>query len=186
MRLKVAAILCVMCLFTGCKNANEPLDRALALRSKILDSNGCQFHATVTADYGEKQYTFSMNCTTDKEGNLTFTVAKPDTLSGITGKITADGGAITFDDKVLAFQTMADGQVTPVMAPWLYMKTLRGGYLNGCTMGKDCYTISIDDTYEADALHLEITVRQNLPMDCEIFWKGRRVLTIAVENFTYL
>ena len=127
MRWKAVAIVCVIFLLSGCKSANAPTDRVFALRSRILDSNGCSFHTTVSADYGDKIYTFSMDCVTDKDGNLAFTVTEPTTIAGITGKITVVGGSITFDDKVLAFQSIADDQVTPVMAPWLFIKTLRSG-----------------------------------------------------------
>lgn len=186
MRVKLISILCVVFIFAGCKNTNSPLENAMALREHVVKSNGCSFLSTVTADYGDKLYTFSMECRTDKEGNMAFTVTKPITLTGIAGKIDTAGGAITFDDKVLAFQTIADGQVTPVTAPWLLIKTLRSGYLRDCTDTENGYKISIDDSYETDALRLVIYVEENLPVAGEIFWKGRRVLTLTVESFTYL
>lgn len=186
MRGRLACVLCIILLLTGCKGANSGVDRAIALRNKLAESNGCSFHAKITADYGEKIYVFSMDCTTDKEGNLTFSVTEPATISGITGKISTSGGEITFDDKVLAFQMMADGQITPVSAPWLFIKTLRSGYLKGCTDEENGYQISIDDSYAEDALHLNILVEGNTPKFGEIFWKNRRVLTVSVENFTYL
>jgi len=186
MRLKVIAIVCVILLLSGCNSANAPTERALALRNKILDSNGCSFHTAVTADYGEEIHTFSMDCEADKEGNLTFTVTEPNTIAGITGKITAVGGGITFDDKVLAFQSIADDQVTPVVAPWLFIKTLRSGYIRDCADSEDGYEVSIDDSYAEDALRLSIRVVNDLPVAGEIFWKGRRILTLLVEDFTYL
>lgn len=186
MRTRFMAIICAVVMLAGCKSTGKTVDKALALRDKLLKSNGCSFYAVINADYGEKIYTFSMDCTTDKEGNLTFTVKKPATIEGITGKISAAGGAITFDDKVLAFQTMADEQVTPVSAPWLLIKTLRGGYLKGCTGGDDSYQIFIDDSYEEDSLQLTVNVTGDKPTSAEIFWKGRRVVTVTVENFAYL
>ena len=187
MRLKAGILLCVLFLFTGCKNANGPLDKAMILRNRILESNGCSFRATVTADYGEKLYVFVMDCVSDKDGNLQFSVVSPETISGITGKTSSEGGVLTFDDKILAFPTIADDQITPVTAPWLFIKTLRSGYMNCCT--KDSgggYQLSIDDSYADDALRLLISVENDLPVSGEIFWKGSRVLTIVVEQFTYL
>jgi len=186
MRVRFISILCIVFLLTGCKNTNLTIENAIELRERISKSNGCTFRSTVTADYGEKFYTFSMDCTADKEGNMTFTVNEPATLTGITGKIDTSGGGITFDDKVLAFQTIADGQITPVTAPWLFLKTLRSGYLRDCSNTEKGYRISIDDSYEADALRLNIFVENEYPVSAEFFWKGRRVLTITVENFTYL
>ena len=186
MRAKLAVVLCVLFLLTGCKGTGEPLDKAIALRNRVTDSSGCAFHTTVTADYGEKIYEFSMDCTTDKEGNLTFTVTKPDTINSISGKISAVGGAITFDDKVLAFQTIADGRVTPVTAPWLFINTLRSGYLKGCAQTEQGIEISFDDSYAENALHVQINTNDDIPVSAEIFWQGRRVMTLDVEGFTYL
>lgn len=186
MRAMTAILICVAILLTGCAGSNTTVDKAIKLRNEIENSNGCAFHTTVTADYGEKIYIFSMDCQTDKEGNLTFTVTKPDTIAGIAGQISAAGGALTFEDQVLAFQTMADGLVTPVTAPWILMKTLKSGYLKGCAESGDGYEISADDSYADGALHLLINVKDNLPTSGEIFWNGGRVLTMTVEEFRYL
>ena len=186
MRYRVAAIICVLLLLTGCKGSGDSLDRAMALRNRVLREDGCSFTATVTADYGEQIYIFKMACKTDREGNLTFTVAEPATIAGITGKISGTGGAITFDDKVLAFQTIADGLVTPVTAPWLFMKTLRSGYLKDAAETEQGIEISIDDSYAEEALQLRIRTVGDLPASAEIFWHSRRILTITVENFSFL
>lgn len=186
MRWRALTLLCVVFLFGGCRKANGPLDNAINLRNKILESNGCSFRATVTADYGKKLYVFSMDCTADKNGKVNFSVTKPETIAGITGNISSAGGFLTFDDKVLAFPTLADGEITPVAAPWLFLKTLRSGYMRGCTAGEGSYQIEIDDTYEDDAIRMNIHIENDLPISGEIFWEGRRVITIAVENFTLL
>ena len=186
MRFRLVAILCVLLLLTGCKGNDDSLDRAVALRSRILREDGCEFAATVTADYGQQIYEFKMDCNTDREGSLIFTVVEPTTIAGITGKITGSGGAITFDDKVLAFQTIADDLVTPVSAPWLLIKTLRSGYLKDVAKTDQGFEISIDDSYAEESLQLRIRTVNELPVFAEIFWQGRRILTITVENFSYL
>ena len=180
-------MLCILLLLTGCTRGGGSVERALALRKTLVERNGCSFDADITADYGDNVYVFSMECTTDKEGNLTFCVTEPETIAGISGKISDNGGAITFDDKVFAFQTIADGQITPVTGPWLFIKTLRSGYLNGCAKTDTGLEISIDDSYAEDALHLNVwTDADGTPTGCEIFWQGRRILSIAVKEFSYL
>lgn len=186
MRYRLAAIVCVLLLLSGCKGSGDSLDRAIALRNRILSGDGCSFTATVTADYGEQIYIFKMECKTDREGNLTFTVAEPATIAGTTGKIDNTGGGITFDDKVLAFQTIADGLVTPVSAPWLFMKTLRSGYLKDAAETEQGFEMSIDDSYAEESLALRICVAGDLPASAEFFWQSRRILTIDVENFSFL
>lgn len=186
MRVKLAAVLCLAILLTGCKSANKSLEQALLLRNKLSQSNGCRFSTTVVADYGEQVYTFAMDCQADSSGNLEFEVTSPETIAGITGKISNQGGAITFDDKVLGFQTMADDRVTPVTAPWLFIKSLCSGYLKDCCEINDGIQLSLDDSYNDHALHLQVLVRNELPVSAEIFWDGCRCLTLTVENFTYL
>ena len=170
----------------GC-GKNDELDQAMTLRDTLLKSDGCKFEAVVTADYGEKLYTFTMACQTDKQGSVTFTVLEPESICNITGVISADGGKLTFDDHVLAFPLLADGQASPVSSPWLFIKTLRSGYLTACGKDGDQMKIMIDDSYEENALQLEIWADEdNTPNRCEILWKGCRILTVDIRNFEIL
>lgn len=182
---RIAILLCVL-LLTGCSGRNQEIDRAMNLRAKLL-ANAVSFDAGITADYGDKTYTFSMHCKADSQGNLTFTVTEPELISGITGTVSASGGKLTFDDVALAFDLMADGQFSPASGPWLLMKTLRSGYLTSCTQEADTYRVSIDDSYNDDALHLDIWLGSaDVPVRGEIIWQGRRLLTIDVKNFTFV
>ena len=186
MRLRLAVIVCVVFLLFGCGKENGSLDKAMLLRNQMLSGDGCSFRTTVTADYGEKIYVFTMDCQTDRNGDLTFRVVEPATIAGITGKVTGTGGSITFDDKVLAFQTIAAERITPVSAPWLLIKTLRSGYLKDTATTEAGVQITIDDSYLEDALQLRIQTTGETPASGEIFWQGRRVLTLTVENFVFL
>lgn len=178
-------ILCFLALLTGCAATNEAMDRAMAFRTKLLAS-AVTFDASITADFGDKTYTFSTNCSLDAQGELTFKVTEPESIAGISGKVSAKGGKLTFDDHALAFEMLADGQVTPVTGPWILMNTLRSGYLTSCGAEGDRLRLAIDDSYQDDALHLDIWLdEKDLPQRGEILWQGRRVLSIAVSNFEF-
>ncbi len=180
-------IIVIFCLLCGCSAGNAGMDRALKVRQKMLDSNGCSFDAMITADYTDSLHVFSMQCCTDSNSDLTFTVTDPDTIEGISGKIAKEGGQILFDDAVLAFPLLAEGQVSPVSSPWLFVKTLKGGYLSGCTYLDDGLLLQIHDSYEKDSLVADIHVNSNnIPVNCEIVWQGRRILSLGIRNFTYL
>ena len=169
-----------LCFLLGC-SGGEAMDQALALRGRILQASKCEFSIVITADYGNVLYTFAMDCEADNRGNVTFTVTKPETIAGITGVITADGGSLTFDDAMLAIPMLTDDQITPVSAPWILMRTLRGGYITSCADG----FLTIDDSYADDALTMHITLGQeNLPSLAEVYWKERRILTLEVESFS--
>lgn len=183
---KLAVIFLCLFLLTGCIGNNEELERAMGLRAKLL-SGSCGFDTEITADYGDQLYTFSVSCTGDSSGMLTFTVTAPDTIAGIAGSISNGAGKLTFDDTALEFPLLADGQVTPVSAPWLLLKTLQGGYLTSAGMDGELLRLTIDDSYEEDALQLDIWLgRDDKPVRAEILYDGRRILTLTVNNFTFL
>lgn len=172
---------------SGCKGADTELEQALKLRQSILNGTGVSFDVCVTADYGEKVYSFSMKCTADEEGNTSFTVVEPDTIAGISGLVSETGGKLTFDDKVLMFELLADGQITPVSAPWLLIHTLRSGYIRGCGTDAQGVYIQFDDSYENDALRIDLwTGSDGMPVFGEIFWQSRRIVSMKIENFTIL
>lgn len=184
---RIFAVVLSVLILSGCGKGNGELDQAIKMRNQMLQSNGCTFDTVITADYGENIYTFTMNCKTNAEGDLTFCVREPEIISGISGTISQQGGHLTFDDHALAFEMLADGQVTPVSAPWLMIRALRSGYLSSCGKDGENIRISIDDSYEDNALHLDIWVdSQDRPIVAEIFWQGRRVVSLEVKNFSYL
>ena len=181
---KLSVLLIVLLFLGGCSGKQEELERAMTLRAKLLASE-CSFDAKITADYGDKLYVFAMACQGDSRGNLAFTVTEPESIAGITGIISQDGGRLTFDDTALAFPLMADDQLTPVSAPWIFLKTLRGGYLTSANTEEELLHLTIDDSYEEDALQLDIWLDgQNLPVQSDILYDGRRILTVQVSNFT--
>lgn len=159
----------------------------MQLRQEILTANGCQFHAVITADYGDKIYTFAMDCAFDNSGNMRFSVTEPQTISGVTGIIQMDGGHLTFDDQVLAFPLLADDQLTPVSAPWVFMRALRSGYLHSGGMENETLHLYIDDSYEDDAMQVEVWLDgSNAPVQAEILWRNRRILSITIADFVCL
>ena len=183
---RILSLLVCLVLLAGCGSGKDGMDRAMALRSRLLGS-GASFDAGITADYGDRTYTFGMACTLDSRGNLEFTVTQPELIAGITGALSADGGKLTFDGKALAFNLLADGQVSPISGPWILMHTLRSGYLTSCGWEEGRLRLAIDDSYEEDALHLDIWLDEtDCPVRGEILWQGRRILSVAVENFQFL
>ena len=180
---KVWSLLLSVLVLTGCAAAPKEMDRALALRTKLLQSSACSFDAQVTADYGDKLYTFGIQCTADDKGDLTFRVTAPESISGITGKITREGGVLTFDETALHFELLADDQLSPVSAPWVLLKALRGGYITSAGMDGELLCVSVNDSYEDDALNLDVWLNgDNVPEKADICYDGKRILSMRVEN----
>lgn len=183
----LTAVVLVFVLLTGCGKANHDLKRATELRERLSKSNGCSFLANITADYGEQILQFSLDCKTESNGDLTFTVVKPESIADIQGSFSHDGGQITFDDQVLAFPKLAEGELSPISSPWLIIKTLLGGYLKSCGKDDNGLRVTIDDSYEEDALQLDIWLNDtDMPFYAEILWQGRRIISVNVDNFVIL
>ena len=181
---KIGCLVLALLMLAGCGKANDDLQRAMDIRGALQDKN-MHFSAEITADYGDVYYTFSMDCDVNKDSSVQFEVTKPDTICGIGGHISAVGGDLTFEDIILAFETMAEGRITPVSAPWVMMKALRSGFLIGCTKEEDLLRIAVEDSYEDKAMRLDIWVdEEGYPVASDIYWDGRRLLSLTITNFS--
>ena len=181
---KAAAVLLAVFLLTGCSQKNKAMEQGLKLRNRLLGSSECAFDVDITADYGDKTHSFSLQCRGDNQ-SIQFTVTKPDSIAGITGTLDGTDGALTFGETALCFPLLADNQVTPVSAPWLLMKTLRTGPITSAGAAGEFARLSMDDSYSDDALHLDIWLNQeNLPVKGEILFRERKILSLDVKNFT--
>ena len=107
---RILAFLLVLFLLPGCTGQGSELDRAMALRTKLL-AQGVTFDIRITADYGNVVHSFSLACQADSQGNVSFTVTEPESIRDITGTIVSGTGKLTFDDQAIAFDLLADGQL---------------------------------------------------------------------------
>lgn len=182
--MKRLALLAAVVMLCGCSLGSGQMGEALAVRSRLLSASGCSFRCHLTADYTDTVEQFTLDCQTLTNGTLEFTVVEPESISGITGAVDSDEGALTFDGEVLAFPLMADERLSPISAPWILMNTLKNGYITACVQENELLHLSISDSYADDALELEVWVDgENCPVSAEISWQGRRVVSMTVENF---
>ena len=184
---KFAVWVLLLFLLTGCSGPPDEMETGMKLRSRLLQASGCSFEAKITADYGDKIHTFAMNCSTNPAGDVQFTVAAPETIAGITGKLSAEGGDLTFEDTALHFDLLAEDQLSPISAPWILIKTLRSGYMTSACREEGNIRLSMDDSFEADPLRLDIWLNgENEPQQADILYDGRRILSVAVDKFEIL
>lgn len=181
---KIWLILLLLLTLCGCYGNNEGFDRAMELRTSLLNGKGCGFDADIRADFSDKTYEFSMNCQVDTHGDLFFTVQSPEYIQGITGVIQGQSGKLTFGDTALAFPLQGDGYLSPASGPWVMIRALRSGYVRSCATEGNLYRMTVDDSYNSDALMLDIWVDpQSGPVQVDIYEENRRIMTITVKNF---
>lgn len=181
-------ILCLPVLIlalAGCTAGSEEMEAALAFRSKLLGAQSVTFQAEISADYIDHVERFTLDCRTDSAGALTFEVAEPEEIAGITGTVVGETGTLTFDDTILAFPLMADDYLSPVSGPWIMMKALRSGYITSCAVEGELLRVTVDDSYADDALTLEVWLSRETIVASEISWQGRRQMTMEIEEFVF-
>lgn len=184
---RLTAIFIALVLFSGCSTDESDIYRILHLRELVLSSDSCSFSLQITVDYPSESYNFAMDCTADSQGETNFIVTEPNSIAGITGQLSKDNGKLTFDDKYLVFSPLADGLITPVCAPWIFINTIRSGYIAGCTSYEDGLTVEFNDCYQQESLDLILMLdKSDMPFAAEIIWQGRRIVTIKVDNFTFV
>lgn len=179
-------VCCILMLFilSGCDQTDAYLNRALSLRKNLNTCSAFTFDTHITADYGEELYDFTVRCSANPNGDMSFIILSPETIEGISGKIESGKGKIIFDEAVLAFPIIAEGELSPISAPWLMCKSLLSGYLSSCCNENGYTRVTLNDSYEEDALTVDLRLNgQDIPVFGEIIWQGRRILSLSVENF---
>lgn len=183
MKKVVVLALCAL-LLTGCSGAAEEIQRGMQLRSALLGCSHCSFDVEVTADYGDALHRFSLECGSDSQGDLRFTVTQPESIAGIQGTIAHGTGKLTFPDTAVQFDLMADDQLSPVSGPWILLNGLRSGHLQAAGMEGELLRLSLADGFEEDALYLDVWLNgQNQPIRGEVLYDGRRILSMEVSGF---
>lgn len=167
-------------LLTGCASKD---DEALSLREKLLNASLCSFQAEITADYGDTLCEFTLYCQSDDKGDLAFTVAAPESIQGITGNVSAGKGKLTFDGTGLSFPLLADGQLSPVSAPWVMLRAMRSGYLTSSGKEGPLTRLTIDDSFQEDPLQADIWLENGIPIRAELCFRGTKILSIQVREF---
>lgn len=183
---RVVVPLLLISMLLGCTHKSDPLERPLKFRESLLNANGTEFNAKITADYLDELYVFGLHCDTNESGVFSFSVTEPETIQGISGSISNEI-ELTFEDTVLALKPVKDDQLSPIMAPWLLIKALRSGYLYACSKTDLGYSVLIRDSYMDDAIMIEVMFdHSDKPYFAEYYWDDRRILSVEIQDFKML
>lgn len=126
-------VLMISLLLSGCGagNGNSPMDLALAIRQDYLAAEGCDAVLEVTADYGQRVHTFTVEvCVRGKETSLT--VIGPQEVSGIRARLEEGRAGLGFEDVILDTGTLDDSGLTVLGALPALLEAARSGYMDSC------------------------------------------------------
>ena len=117
---------------TGAGNeAEELLQQA---RSRYLEMTACQGHMDMTADYGQRVYTYGVDFTWAKEGETVLTLTAPENVAGTTARIAKGETALEYDGVMLETGPLNSEGLAPVDAVPALLRYAREGFAAECAL----------------------------------------------------
>lgn len=179
----LGCVMIFLCL-TGCTRENKLAQQALDLRTALLDKGGCSFRADITVDFPDRAYDFSVSCQYLSGEYAKVTVLQPESISGITAKVTGSGAEVVFEDVALEFGMLAKGNVSAMEAPWLLAKCMDSAYISSAGKDGDLLRVTYLEGYGDGELTVDLWLDgEGIPVRGEIVHDGTRCLTMELSEF---
>lgn len=180
-------LLCVMVcgLLAGCGQQTGSTQPGLDLRTALLEHGGCRFRAVVGADYGDRVYSFTVDCRCTAGGGTALTVLQPEELAGIAATISGDGLTVEFEDAALDFGDLGASNASAVNACQIFNRCWVGAYLSSGGQDGQLERVTYLDGYDEDALTVDTWLDGGIPVYGEITYEGTRCLTVQLSDFQF-
>ena len=176
-------------LLSGCLGGGEGqkiLDLALTVRGEYLAMTQCAAQAELTADYGQRVYTYTLDVAGTAE-ELTLTVTEPDLIAGITARVKQGESFLAYDDLVLETGPLSEAGLSPMSAIPAMLEHLRGGYLMAWSLEDGALHITCGDpggTPDTGTVYdLWLDAESHALLRGEICVDGRRCIQCIFTSF---
>lgn len=127
-------ILCL--LLAACGSGEVGVGRteqlALDIRTDYIGMAGCTASMEVTADYGERVYTYGMDLTWQKDGETVLVLYAPEDVAGATVRIQAGETALEYDGARIETGALDAAGLSPVDAAPALLAYAREGFMAEC------------------------------------------------------
>lgn len=181
----IAMVMVCLFLLSACSGKDSHLNSGIIFRTKLVQQNGCRFQAEITADNGSDVLQFCLNCDADGQGNINFVLTEPETLAGVSGTITENGGKITYDGMSVDFGLLLQDAVAPAAAPALLINSWISGYILWGGEEGEIYQLCCEQELEGHILEVESFFKNELPFYAEVCYNGSRILEIRINEFQF-
>ena len=132
MRLRMGVLTISLCLaLTACSGGAgiSPAEQlALDIRGELLETSGCTAQLELTADYGQRVYTYGIDLSWQREGETVLTITAPENVAGITARILEGESALEYDGMRVETGPLDGSGMSPVDAVPVLLDYAEGGY----------------------------------------------------------
>lgn len=129
----------------GGGDGNEAEKTLAEVRGRYLEMTACTGHADLTADYGQRVYTYGMDFAWQREGETLLTLTAPEVIAGTTAHVAAGETALEYDGVMLETGPLNPAGLAPVDALPALLRYAREGFAAECAW---------EETQEVRKLHV--------------------------------
>jgi len=170
--------------------ADPAQELALTIRGEYLAAAGCTAALEVTADYGRRVYTYTLEVTVAGE-ETSLTVTAPETAAGVTARLSGGESWLEYDGAVLETGPLTNEGLTPLGAIPTMLEGARSGFMDSCaleTLGeRDTLRVFFRDPSrnagEGTEMTLWFDAGDHTLVQGEISSDGYRVILCTFERF---
>lgn len=132
-----SAVVCVLMMtlvLTACGGtvqADDLQEQMLAIRAAYLAADTFSAKLDVTADYGQRVYTYRVDVTVTG-GESVLTVTAPEEVAGITARVTDGQSQLEYDGATLETGPLSSDGLTPLEAVPALLECARTDFIDSC------------------------------------------------------
>lgn len=118
----------------GREGGNEAEETLSVLRGQYLSMTACSGHAEVTADYGQRVYSYGLDFSWQREGETLLTLTAPESVAGTTAHISAGETALEYDGVMLETGAVNAAGLSPIDAIPALLTCVQEGFAAECVL----------------------------------------------------
>ena len=120
--------LCLLLPSCGGETGNAAEELALEIRGEYLSMAGCTARAELTADYGQRVYTYGLDISCTQEETV-LTITEPENISGVTARIQAGETVLEYDGVRVETGALNRDGLSPMDAVPALLTAAKEGFL---------------------------------------------------------
>ncbi|MCD7947706.1 MAG: hypothetical protein LUG13_05340 [Oscillospiraceae bacterium] len=113
----------------GLQGGGQAEELVAQIQKDYREMDACTAELTVTADYGQRVYEYTLQASYEKEKETTLTVTQPENIAGVTAHIRDGETALEYDGAYLETGALSETGLSPIDAFPALLSAAREGYI---------------------------------------------------------